>query len=291
MNLSFTKAEPISLKSHPELSEKWVQAIIAEDPSILGLGELILRDQERPQPRAGRLDLLLQDPETKRRFELELQLGSTDETHIVRAIEYWDIERKRYPQYDHCAVIVAEDITSRFLNVISLFNGSVPIIAIQLNAVKIGDQIALVFTKVLDELVRGLVDADEDADAAPTDRAYWENKSTKANVALADKALEIAQRIDPNLELSYNKFYIGIYRNNQPYNFVVFKPKKSHFRAEFRIPESDELTEKIEAAGIESLDYDSRYSSYRLRLTAKQIENQSLLIEELMQLAYEQRSG
>jgi hypothetical protein len=32
---------------------------------VLGLGDLILRDQERIQPRAGRLDLLLQDPENK----------------------------------------------------------------------------------------------------------------------------------------------------------------------------------------------------------------------------------
>jgi hypothetical protein len=23
------------------------------------------------------------------------------ELHVIRAIEYWDIERKRYPQYDH----------------------------------------------------------------------------------------------------------------------------------------------------------------------------------------------
>lgn len=43
---------------------------------------------------------------------------------MIRTIEYWDIERKRYPQYEHCAVIIAEDITSRFLNVIQLFNGS-----------------------------------------------------------------------------------------------------------------------------------------------------------------------
>ena len=49
------------------------------------------------------------------------QLGKTDESHIIRTIEYWDIERKRYPQYDHTAVIVAEEITSRFLNVIGLF--------------------------------------------------------------------------------------------------------------------------------------------------------------------------
>jgi hypothetical protein len=65
-------------------------------------------------------------------LEVELQLGSTNETHIIRTIEYWDIECKRYPQYDHCAVIIAEEITSRFLNVISLFNGALPLIALQM---------------------------------------------------------------------------------------------------------------------------------------------------------------
>ena len=63
--LEFVKAERISLAGHPELNEKWVQARIAEDPSILGLGALVLRDKERMQPRAGRLDLLLQDLETR----------------------------------------------------------------------------------------------------------------------------------------------------------------------------------------------------------------------------------
>jgi hypothetical protein len=49
----------ISLKLHPTLNERWVQELIATDPGILGLGDLVLRDKERIQPRAGRLDLLL----------------------------------------------------------------------------------------------------------------------------------------------------------------------------------------------------------------------------------------
>jgi hypothetical protein len=106
MSVSYIKHETISLKSHAELNEKWVQELIADDPKILGLGDLVLRDKERVQPRAGRLDLLLQDSETNRRYEIEIQLGATDETHIIRTIEYWDIERKRYPQYDHCAVLI-----------------------------------------------------------------------------------------------------------------------------------------------------------------------------------------
>lgn len=139
MSNKYLKPDRVQLKNHPEFNEKWVQKLIADDPSILGLGDLVLRDVERMQPRAGRLDLLLQDPDTQRRYEVELQLGPTDESHIIRTIEYWDIEKKRYPQYDHCAVLIAEDITSRFLNVISLFNGTMPLIAIQMQALIVGD--------------------------------------------------------------------------------------------------------------------------------------------------------
>src|SRR5215470_8313634 len=149
-SVKYAKPERVSLKGHPELNERWLQERIAEDPSILGLGDLILKDKERPQPRAGRLDLLLQDAESSRRYEIEVQLGATDEAHIVRTIEYWDIERKRYPQYDHTAVLVAEDITSRFLNVISLFNGTIPLVAIQMNALREGERVGLVFTTVLE---------------------------------------------------------------------------------------------------------------------------------------------
>jgi hypothetical protein len=202
-----------------------------------GLGDLILRDKERVQPRAGRLDLLLQDRDSKRRYEMEIQLGATDETHIIRTIEYWDIERKRHPQYEHCAVLVAEDITSRFLNVISLFNGTIPLIAIQMQALTIGSNVILVFTKVMDEMTRGLVDEDEDAEAAPTDRAYWEIRGTKATVALADQLLEIARECDPSLEMKYNKYYIGLSKDAQPYNFVIFRPRKNGINIELKLPQ------------------------------------------------------
>ena len=101
------KPEKINLLNNPTIKETWIQARIAEDPAILGLGDLVLKDKERKQSSAGKLDLLLQDPDSDRRYEVEIQLGKTDESHIIRTIEYWDLERKRYPQYDHCAVLVA----------------------------------------------------------------------------------------------------------------------------------------------------------------------------------------
>ncbi len=92
--LTYIQHQSVSLKNHPEFNEKWLQDRIAEDPTILGLGEVVLIDRERPQERAGRLDLLLSSPEQDRRYEVELMLGATDESHIIRCIEYWDIERR-----------------------------------------------------------------------------------------------------------------------------------------------------------------------------------------------------
>ena len=65
------KLEPVSLSS-ANVTEKMVQEQIADDPSILGLGKLELRDKERIHAHAGRLDLLLQDPETLKRYEVEI---------------------------------------------------------------------------------------------------------------------------------------------------------------------------------------------------------------------------
>jgi hypothetical protein len=289
--MNFTKAERISLKRHPTLNESWVQSLIAADPSILGLGELVLRDRERIQPKAGRLDLLLQNPETKRRYQVEIQLGATDEAHIIRTIEYWDIEKKLYPQYDHCAVLVAEDITSRFLNVVALFNGTIPLIALQMQALKVGDHTTLIFTKVMDELSRGLVDEDEDAEAAPTDRAYWEKRGSKATVQLADELLTMVREIDPSLELKYNKFYIGLSKGGQPFNFVLFRPRKSTINLEVKLDETEEIDAKIEQAGIEALDYDARWRRYRLTLHKDDLTKHRALLKELFQAAYQSRSA
>jgi HPt (histidine-containing phosphotransfer) domain-containing protein len=91
--VDYQRAKTLSLKGHPRLTEKWLQERIVADTGLLSLGELIVKDVERRQPRAGRLDLLLSDPESATRYEIELQLGPTDETHIIRTIEYWDLER------------------------------------------------------------------------------------------------------------------------------------------------------------------------------------------------------
>jgi|ERR1051325_1459636 predicted transport protein len=282
--LTYKRPERISLQEHPDFDERRIQDRIAEDPTILGLGDVVMKDRERRQPKGGRLDLLLQDVETNHRYEVELQLGSTDETHIIRTLEYWDVERKRYPQYEHSAVLIAEDITSRFLSIIELFNGALPLIAIQLNAVRIGDTISLVFTTVLDERTFGLVDEDEEV-AEVTDRAYWENRATKETVQLADRLLEMIHTFEPRANLKYNKFYIGLTIGNRSNNFVDFIPQKAAIRLELKMPRTDETDQLIKDSGIDTLGYERNWGTYRLRLVPSDLEKHGGFLADLMKKA------
>lgn len=282
--MEYKKIQKVTLKNHPEVNEAWVQQIIADDPGILGLGDIVLLDRERRQPRAGRLDLLLQEVDANKRYEVEIQLGQTDESHIIRTIEYWDIERRRYPQYDHCGVIIAEDITSRFLNVISLFNGFIPLIAIQLTAVMQDRAIGLDFTKIIDQLPLGLVGNDEETTFA-ADRPYWLKRGTKQTVEMVDKLLSVIHKFDPSYHLKYNKFYIGLAKDGIANNFVYFKPKKQWVNIFFRAIESPELTKELEDSGLE-VDYITRESKYRLQLREGELDKYSTILEKMFNLAY-----
>ena len=284
--LRYIKPKKMSLKGHPILNEKWLQDRIAEDPTILGLGDLILKDRERVQPRAGRLDLLLQDAVADVRYEVEIQLGKTDESHIIRTIEYWDIERKRYPQYDHVAVLVAEDIISRFLNVISLFNGMIPLVAVQMNTIRLGDQVALVCTTVLDQREFGMPEEEEEEEA--TDRAYWEERGTRVTVGMADELLEVIRGFGPAFELKYNKFYIGLVRSGRAFNFVVFRPQKRVLRIDLRLERSDETETRLGEAGLDLMDYDSKWRRYRIRLSDGDIDKHRTLLGALLEQAYDE---
>lgn len=280
------KLEPVLIKRHPTLNERWVQEQIASDPSILGLGDIVLRDKERIQISGGRLDLLLQDPETLKRYEVEIQLGTVDESHIIRTIEYWDLERKRYPQYEHAAVIVAEEITSRFLNVISLFNGSIPLIALKMTAYKVGDQVFLTFVKVIDEVVYGLVDEDEEI-AQPTDRSYWERRSSKKSLDLMDQLMTIVNEVEPTAIPKYNKHYVGLSVDGSPLNFISFVPRKANVMMTFRLPKTDEYDQLIEDSGLDTLEYVTRWRQYRIRIESAITQEQKSTLVELVQRSRE----
>lgn len=240
------------------------------------------------QPKAGRLDLLFQDSEIDKRYEVEIMLGRIDESHIIRCIEYWDIERKRLPTYEHSAVLVAEEITARFLNVISLFNSAIPMVALQLNAIQLEDKIILSFTRVLDEVSSGVIDEEELSERETTDRSYWEEKGSEASIALADECLDMLKGIDSSLSLTYNKSYIGIRQGNRPNNFVVFKAKKKFLRVEVRLTDLDALREELTNAGIEVIGIDKRWRRVRFIINKGEVSTHKDTLRNIFLKAYKE---
>lgn len=287
--MKYTKTEIIKLKNSSEYNEKWVQEKIAQDPSILGLGEVTLKDSERTQTTGGRLDLLLFDIERNMRFEVEIMLGETDPSHIIRAIEYWDNERKRFPQYEHCAVIIAEEITGRFLNVISLFNGHIPIIAIQMKALKIDDTISLFFTKVLDVIRFGT--EEDDAEKEITDRKYWESIGSKKSLELTDEIHKISNSVAPGYQLKYNKYYIGLNKDGISNNFISFIPKKLNVILCVKLNKEKEMDDFLVASDFDLLSYDNQWNLYRLRITDDDIKLRSEKIKTIVEKAYKTYMG
>lgn len=279
--------ERISLKDSKEVNEKMIQDYIFENPTCLGLGDLTALTKEKTQPAGGRLDLLMAD-DNNTRYEVEIQLGETDPSHIIRTIEYWDTERKRYQKYDHVAVIVAEEITGRFMNVIQLFNGNIPIVALQIAAYKKSDgELALIFTKVLDQIT---VADDEEEEYEVTDRKYWESRTTKEILNLVDTIYAQCEPLN-SFDLNYVKRYIGLAKNGISCNPMVFRIRKKYIYLFFyRIKEDDVVVSKLEESGI-VYDYVPRYGYVRIRIdNIDDYTKNKELIDEIAALAVERKS-
>lgn len=244
---------------------------------------------EKSQFSGGRLDMLLADSLNDIRYEVEIMLGATDPSHIVRCLEYWDIERRRYPAYDHIAVLIAEDVTSRFLNVMSLLAGSIPLVAIQLSALQVNDSVLLNFVKVLDQ--RQLRGGDPPpGDEADISRGDWEQMSSVANMLICDKIAELANEIaEPKLTLKYKKARVALAVPGSFFNVVVFFPKRGFVPMRLTVSDMENWLRRLEDAG---LDVEQKKGKLTLRLQPKDTAtgaNESLLRELIHQVIKEQQ--
>ena len=219
------------------------------------------------------------------RYEIEIMLGEVDASHIVRAIEYWDMERQRYPTLEHRAVIVAEEITARFFNLIRLLNRAIPMIAIQLSAFRIGDEVVLPFTRVLDTYEFGGEPEDVES-SEPVDRAYWEKKASHESLAVVDSIKALTPTSGGEPKLTYNKYHIAL--GTTGYNFAWFYPRKAaycHMHIKVGAEKRPSIGKELEAAGIESGNH--RTSSLSLHLNTKDVQEHRDLVTSVIRSAEE----
>jgi len=248
--LNYVKHETIRLKNHPDFNEKWLQERLEENPALFGLGDVVVVERERKQSSGGKLDFLLNDPETNTMYEVELMLGATDESHIIRTIEYWDIESRRFPSRDHKAVIIAEEITKRFFNVIGLMSRSIPIIAIKLHATTFEDKIFLDFIPVLDIYEEPA--EEELLDGEVKDRGYWEGRSNPKSMEVFDGLVALSKAHDPNVRITYNKNHIAVGTSRRNFSWYTPRHKEGYCRFYMRVGRDniEKAKEIFENAGI-----------------------------------------
>jgi len=195
---------PLENDSNYKYNEEWVKNRIEENPELLGLGDLVVIEREKKQ-KYGRLDFLMKDPENNMLYEVEVQLGKTDPSHILRSIEYWQSEKRRNPNYDHIAVLIAEEITERFFNLIHLFSERIPIIAIQYNLLKIDNNISLNFIKTLDvyEPLEDEIDESGKEAGKEVDIEYWKKTASPESFQITEKLIAFFKSNYQNLKINY----------------------------------------------------------------------------------------
>ncbi|MFO1032225.1 MAG: hypothetical protein U1F60_14190 [Planctomycetota bacterium] len=282
-NLRLKKIKPVRLRD-VGLDEAWLQKQIAADTALLGFGDLHLIQRERIQPTGGRIDFLMSDPESDTRYEIEVMLGAVDESHIIRTIEYWDTERQRYPSLEHRAVIVAEEITARFFNVIRLLNRAVPLVAIQLSAFVENDSIVLHFTRVLDTYEFGGEVEDEDGSEEQADRPYWEKRASSESLGVFDAVVQLLPVQAGSARVTYNRGHIAVGATGV--NFCWFHPRRApHCRVEFKVPleQRQTMVERLESAGIDAAVKGRRL--IRMRLSKADLAESRQLLGDVLAVA------
>ncbi len=257
--------------------EYWLRDMIYEDPRILGLGDLQAVMKEKIQSSGGRLDLLLKDSEDDSMYEVELQLGATDECHIIRSIEYWDNEKRRWAKRSHTAVLVAEKITTRFFNVVQLLSKAVPIIGIQANIVQVGEAKALHFSKVID----CYEEPEEDEAPHPAyDETYWvENYPGALECVRWYK--ELLSKWYAEIPMKYHEGYVSLYVGGAARVWVA---RRKNDRANIEVSCDDNLDEVIDYLNKERLAFKPRGDwGFRINVNLQELKEKQSVHEWLVQ--------
>lgn len=237
--------------------EYWLQDLIYENPSILGLGDLIPVSKEKKQSSGGRLDILLKNPDDNSMYEVEVMLGETDPTHIIRTIEYWDIEKRKYPQRQHFPVLIAENFKRRYFNVIQILSLNVPMIAIQADLLEINKQKVLNFTKILD-IYEEIAEDDEETKVVNENSWVSNSKWTLNNAKELQKILDTET---VKYTLNYTQLYVSLLINGKGNAYWLYK--KSEPKSLLGFKEKD--TEKVDAIKeiLESHSIQHTYNKYK----------------------------
>lgn len=288
MAYSYIESHRLSLRA-AGYDEAWLQRTILANPLILGLGDLKSAGREVRQSSGGRMDFLFFKPESDTMYEVEVMLGATDESHIIRTLEYWDLESRRWPSHEHRAVIVAEEITNRFFNVIWLLNRSIPIIAIKIDTIVVDGKVTLNFTRVLD--IYEAPEGRDPLDKEPYTRQDWEQYANPESMSVFDTCIQWLSQDGRAPRITYNEGHIAAGGTKK--NFAWFIPRKrdKHCMVDIRVGEAntDSIAQKLQSGGLDA--YVNETGVVRIRLLVSDLVRNRTLVEDTLRLGVAEGGG
>lgn len=260
--------------------EYWLQDVIFDNPKVLGLGNLIAVNKEKKQSNGGRLDILLKDPTDNTMYEVEVMLGETDPSHIIRSIEYWDNEKRKFPQRQHFCVLVAESFDRRYFNVIQLMSLNIPMIAIQADLLEVSNEKILNFTKIID--IYSEPEEDE-SETKQVNESTWNNDSPWTNTN-AKALFEILKGKHDRINFRYTQSYISIIIDGRNYYWLCkrMKPTSAMFFSVKDEEKAESIKKILEEKKIE-YTY-NRYKEFMLSVDAESIKKNAELLNDIHSL-------
>lgn len=257
--------------------EYWLQDIIYENPKIIGLGDLVAVNKEKKQSSGGRLDILLKEPTENLMYEVEVMLGETDPSHIIRSIEYWDNEKRKYPQRQHFCVLIAESFDRRYFNVIQLMSLNIPMIAIQADLLEVNGEKILNFSKIIDIYTEP---EEDEEDTKQVNESTWNADSPWTNLN-AKEIYESLKNKHDRIDLRYTQSYISINIDGRNAYWLCKRIKPTS--ALFFSVKDDEKVELIKKKLEENdIGYTyNRYKEFMLNVDIKSIKKNIELLNEV----------
>lgn len=134
-----------------EMTDSRVLSKIIESPTVLGLGDVCVIHPVEGFLGSGNTYLFLHDSEQKRCYEVlvKRRCNDTEDLHCVTKCS--NQMRMRVPQFEHCAVLVVEEIGGEVINRALNLSNVIPLVVIKMQAVYPTGNALLSFTTLFDQ--------------------------------------------------------------------------------------------------------------------------------------------
>jgi hypothetical protein len=276
--------------------ERWLQDWLATDPSRLGLGDVIIVDQEQNQSHGGLLDLLALDRGTETYYSIEVQLGEIDGSHSFRVFDYWARNRMKVPGKTHVAVLMAENASGRFRPALEALAETVPLIVVELRCWR-GENEALLIPEIV--IANDSLDLSDTPAAASADErteADWQHDASDDAWAFKDAfVVWVTENLGP-VRVDYKpKSYVGVRVGRRTWaplwlrqdGATLYLPDPDGTRSDEPSLAYEQFEPRLREAGVTASwvpNYNAKANPVSIRL--RQADLKENVVQELLRASY-----